>query len=107
MKRKYEKRNTGTLSKMEKIQVFRSAVDYVATQGVSVREAAKKFNICASTLSTRIKSGEDYKGRGRISKHFTAEEEEVINEKALELVENGQTFTINTLKRIIEDVLSV
>ena len=101
----FKKPTEEIISTEEKRNLYKLALDYVASEDVSVRAAARKFNLNHSTL-LKMSKGYELIGRGRKNMYFTTEEEEKIAGKARELVNSGHSLTANMLRHIIENEVS-
>ena len=69
----------------------------------SVNKVAKMFNVSQGTLSTMLKSGESYKGRGNRNKCLTESEENAIVKKVHEKVNNGEPLNHIILRNIVKE----
>lgn len=92
----------------QKKTTYEQALDYYKSDAsITVRAAARKFNISHSKLNQMLKTGNSYKGRGCKSKVLTEEEEKIIVEKAVQRVHNGEALNSKILKQLIEDEIGI
>ena len=87
---------------LKKIAFEKALAYFKSDECVSVRQAARKYNIDNKTLCTLIKSGKSYQGSGKTTV-FTKEEENVIVSRAMEIVNSGRSFDSKDLKQIIAE----
>ena len=70
---------------------------------MSVRKAAKFYNIDDSHLGKIIKSNSSFKGKGKKSGVFTQEEEEKMKQTLLERSDAGSNLTFKMVKQVVHE----
>ena len=79
------------------------ALAYLESHSVSIRAAAKKFNVCRGTLNSIVNQGRPFSGSGRKPMVLTREEEKIIANRALDIVRNGQLLDTKTVKKLVDE----
>lgn len=102
--KKEEYKNSVTL---KKIACEKALAYYKSDENISIRAAAKQFNVHHSTLLDLMKNGKSYTGRGKQSKVLTFDEEKMITNRAIEKVSNGQHFDLSVLRKIIDEEVEI
>ena len=91
----------------KKIAFEKALAYYKSDESISIRAAALKFDIHPNTLRTSIKTGKSYQGKGRKQTILTKEEENIIVDRAMDIVNSGQNFDRKVLWKIIEDDVEI
>ena len=81
--------------------------DIYLKRSSSIRKAAEKYNVDFSTLAKMIRTSKFYQGKGKRSPYFTDDEEKIVVNRALELINSGQTFSSMIFRNIIEEEFEV
>ena len=102
--KKEEYKNSVTL---KKIACEKALAYYKSDENISIRAAAKQFNVHHSTLLDLMKTGKSYTGRGKQSKLLTLDEEKMITNRCLERVRDGQHFDLTVLRKIIDEEVEI
>lgn len=81
------------------------AITEIKKKQISIREAAKKYDLCPSTISRNLKKGKPYQERsyGRPTV-LTAEEEKRLADGLLVAAEWGMPFDRMDVRRIVKRI---
>jgi len=86
---------------------FQKAFSDIIHSGLSVKDAAIKYNIPRTTLGSLLKSGKfEWHGRGKRSNYFTEEEEDKICRMALDRSGGGLNLNTKLLREVITEEIA-
>ena len=85
----------------KKIRYEKAIAAYKSGRARSYLQAAKMYGVCDAVIGKLITAGTSYRGKGCISKRFTAEEEKIIADRIWKLNEGGSMVTNKMVQTII------